>query len=75
MFPIMKILCKLLKSKPVAPIHKFLGERAKFFYDVEIFFLRIHAKNPVSSPPKLKSIHVLNGTKAWYAYTYWTLNQ
>ena len=40
---------------------------AKILYDVEIFF--------VSSPPKLKSIHVLNGTKAWYACTYWTLNQ
>ena len=43
---------------------------AKFFYDVENFFLRSHAKNPVSSPPELKSIHVLNGTKASYACTY-----
>ena len=62
-----------VEPQSVAPIHQFLGG-AKIFYDVEIF-LRSHAKNSISSPLKLRSIHVLNGTKAWYACTYWTLNQ
>ena len=48
---------------------------ATFFYLGKNFFLRRHAKRPVSAPPILKSIHVLKGTKAWYACTYWTLNQ
>ena len=56
-------MSRLCSEMTVVPIHKFLGG-AKFFMTYKKFFLRSHAKNPVSSPPKLKSIHVLNSTKA-----------
>ena len=46
----------------VAPIHRFLGGQ-HLFWSWKIFFLRRHAKNPVSAPP-IKAIHVLKCTKA-----------
>ena len=40
-----------------------------FLWSRGIFFLRHHAKSPVSAP-HIKAIHVLKCTKSWYACTY-----
>ena len=47
----------------VAPIHKFLGGQ-NFLWRRKKFLLRSHAKHPVSSPPILKSFHVLKDAKS-----------